>query len=357
MAESSSPPPASPFQPAASPPNEGSGSGHIVSVTDCLPPWTEASREDKARIVLYTGIVYCPVAILLGVIVGVYPIYVAFYIWPMVIGGDDRPELYYWHSHSEHVRSRVIGSVCFTLSTVFLAMFVCSFYKAFNTSPGGVPESLEWRDLKTAEELQANFLKERKHTNGALRWCRRCSLVKPDRSHHCRLCDQCVLKMDHHCPWIANCVGYYNYKFFFLMLTYGMLSLWLFEGSFWETALITWRDDERGAAFSFFVTVVYSLLGILMCAVTLFWSFHIYLISSDLTTIEYCETAKKIGSKFKQSPYYRNTFDAFKSALGSDPFLWLSPFSYRTPDENGLFFTKADEVDSDVTSEADPKPA
>ena len=77
-----------------------------------------------------------------------------------------------------------------------------------------------------------------------VRYCPRCRLIKPDRCHHCSLCNRCVLKMDHHCPWyplclsschcichyvcctlcrINNCVGFSNYKFFFLFLFYTMV--------------------------------------------------------------------------------------------------------------------------------------
>ncbi|KAJ7750903.1 DHHC palmitoyltransferase-domain-containing protein [Mycena metata] len=46
------------------------------------------------------------------------------------------------------------------------------------------------------------------------RWCKRCSIVKPYRAHHCRICGTCILKFDHHCPWIGQCVGARNHKFF-----------------------------------------------------------------------------------------------------------------------------------------------
>ena len=57
------------------------------------------------------------------------------------------------------------------------------------------------------------------------RYCLMCNVFKPERCHHCSICNKCILNMDHHCPWIANCVGFTNRKFFMLFLFYIILTL------------------------------------------------------------------------------------------------------------------------------------
>lgn len=57
-------------------------------------------------------------------------------------------------------------------------------------------------------------------------FCTKCELWRPPRCHHCSTCGRCVLRMDHHCPWVNNCIGYNNLRYFILSLSFLTIGCW-----------------------------------------------------------------------------------------------------------------------------------
>ncbi|XP_059586254.1 palmitoyltransferase ZDHHC16 isoform X2 [Alligator mississippiensis] len=203
-----------------------------------------------------------------------------------------------------------------------LLMIVFHYYMAITTAPGYPPQA--------------------KGDLTGVSICRKCIAPKPARTHHCSICNRCVLKMDHHCPWLNNCVGHYNHRYFFsfcLFMTMGCIycsiSGWdMFREAY---AAIETYYQTPPPAFSFrqrafhksivYLWVLCSSVALALGALTL-W--HAALITRGETSIERHINKKerqrlqKKGKAFR-NPYSFGAWDNWRVFLGVDvPRHWLT---------------------------------
>mmetsp|Transcript_49065 Transcript_49065/g.131302 ORF Transcript_49065/g.131302 Transcript_49065/m.131302 type:complete len:352 (-) Transcript_49065:45-1100(-) len=272
---------------------------------------------------------FLPVAFVCFNIVGLYTIYMVFHAIPML---------------SDPVRHKraVIELAIFNTIT---ALLVICYLHCILVHPGTIPdkdEDASWeyipKDNRRGSAADVGedgvpALQETKRS-GDRRHCKWCAKYKPDRCHHCRVCRVCILKMDHHCPWIYNCVGFKNHKYFFLLLLYTTVDCHFIIWTMMESVKAS--TDPRTPFMAMFLLLfgetLASFLGLL---VTIFFAFHIWLMQKSMTTIEFCEKSmKKAG--YNASAYDRGVLGNVQAVLGDNPLLWLLPGS--PPSGKGLHF-------------------
>ncbi|XP_072383524.1 palmitoyltransferase ZDHHC3 [Diabrotica undecimpunctata] len=210
------------------------------------------------------------------------------------------------------------GTFNVVMFNTIIFFLIISHIKAVVTDPGTVPlprGRIDFSDMHSDSGCEF------------VNWtvCARCETYRPPRAHHCRICQRCIRKMDHHCPWINNCVGERNQKFFLQFLIYvGTLSVYAIA-----LVAISWMKEckdcsediplkETRILHSIILLLESALFGLFVAAILID---QLQAILSDETAVEQIQ---------KQGPYrpYKPKMALLGEVCGKEhPLMWLLPCS------------------------------
>lgn len=238
---------------------------------------------------------------------------------------------------------------------------LCSWLQACLQDAGKIP--LHWRDFVSQVQdaiIVAPAL--RQWQPGIAIFCPDCRIVRPERANHCVICNACRLRMDCHCPFIMNCVGFNNYKFFLLALIYSALTSVIvlittvqevLRFSNWLVHLAA--DSGAEAAIEAFdaagVSITDACLLLVFCSMALVTGLllipllllHLPLAAYNQTQLETEYLSGQGMSVAAANPYNLGTaMGNLSQVLGAPGFDWLLPINPTRPVSDGVSFKRGD---------------
>lgn len=136
-------------------------------------------------------------------------------------------------------------------------------------------------------------------------YCNHCDTNVRALSKHCGRCQRCTAHFDHHCIWLNNCIGYNNYKPFFLLLIMTIIhSLGIMGLGTWRV-LYYFKQAEFFRAPTIYCYIMILVNGLAACLIFYLLTYHIWLIAVGKTTYSHIMEQRKREQEKQNQKYLK----------------------------------------------------
>lgn len=231
-----------------------------------------------------------------------------------------------------------------------MALMAVSYLRACTTDAGAVPPDWD-RFFEFHPDMPMDV---RRVFSEEWRMCLSCKVRKPPRAHHCSECGRCSLRMDHHCPWVGNCVGHHNYRYFMQFMLWtavaGAVNCFMCvrlgyriaaaDEIFLTSGSPAWMNLSLVETFATIFTAIFGLafaIGVLALG-----GYHIGLIKNNSSTIDSQRDDSLEWFSEASQAHVRMTYNLgsfarnLRSIMGPSPWMWVLPIDVDLGD--GIHF-------------------
>uniref|UniRef100_A0A8I4A4H2 Palmitoyltransferase n=1 Tax=Callithrix jacchus TaxID=9483 RepID=A0A8I4A4H2_CALJA len=178
--------------------------------------------------------------------------------------------------------------------------------------------------------------------SGAVRFCDRCHLIKPDRCHHCSVC-----------AMVNNCIGFSNYKFFLQFLAYSVLYCLYIATTVFSYFIKYWRGELPSVRSKFHVLFLLFVACMFFVSLVILFGYHCWLVSRNKTTLEaFCTPVFTSGPE--KNGFNLGFIKNIKQVFGDKKKFWLIPIGSSPGDGHSFPMRSRNESQDPLLANEEP---